>query len=120
MECYSSAEKMTSIFAKLLCSLSFVIIVGTACSAVAVTVQKVLVNGNDMEESYLLFVLCSMPFKVDTWPRFAVASIWTDVTYTTLILSGVIQAIIQMSLCFYFIAVIRNLQNMAKKLSEIK
>lgn len=118
MECYVRAEKMTSIFSKYLSGLCTGIIVATICSAIAQTILEVTVNGMDLEESYLLSVICTMPFDVSTWKRFAVASAWANFNYVTVIATKVVQAIIQMTFCFYSIAVIRNLQTMATELSQ--
>lgn len=63
-----------------------------------------------LEESRILPIICTMPFTVDTWPKYLLAYGWMNMTYGTLILLKLAIVAIQTALGFYSMAAMQNLR----------
>lgn len=108
---YKDAEKILSIVSKLIFTSFFGIVAGTILSSGAETIREVLFNGKELEENFFIPVVAKMPFQINTWLRYAVALTWSSVSYVVTIGFKIIALTIQNGLCFYSIAVLRNLRS---------
>lgn len=117
--CYEKAENVSSIISKLY---STFLSVGLlfAASPLFQTIHRVFIQKLSLEESYLLPVVCTLPFELISWPKYAFAFIWTYSCYFSLVVSKIIISPIQFTLCFHTIGVMRNLRMIVNEFNDIK
>lgn len=92
--------KVTNVYAILLIT----VVSLSALLGISQTVQSVVREGLPLEENYFLPMVCTMPFKVKSWPRYAVAFTWIFVAFSTMIYTKVVTSVIQFIFCFYAVA----------------
>lgn len=116
---YENSEKLSIFISKIYSIALFLVVFLPSGASMAITIYKVYVNNMILEEIYYLPFVISFPFRVNTWPRYMVAFTWTFCSYALWITTKIINALIQFSIGFYYIAALKNLQNMINDLIDL-
>lgn len=116
---YKDAEKILSIVSRLIFTSFFGIVAVTIVSSGAETIREVLFNGKELEENFFIPIVAKMPFKINTWLRYAIALTWSSANYLVTVGFKIITLTIQNGLCFYSIAVLRHLRSSVGRFQEV-
>lgn len=84
------------------------------------TLYKTLIENGDLEENYVLPIVCSLPFTVNTWPKFTLAFLWTMSSICCIAATKVFATSVYFSMCFHIIALMDHLQLMVSDFNNIK
>lgn len=117
---YGKADKIVSPLSKLYACSIFLTVLIIETFAASQTVVNVIVNGMDLEESHVLAISSALPFKVNTWPKYVAAFMWTSSNQWAMGYMKFVVSILQFTLCFYVISDIRSLKNMAADFEEMR
>lgn len=77
--------------------------------------KRVFIEKQNLEDAYVLPIVCTFPFKVDTWPKYILTFGWIYYGFCNMVVMKVISSIVQFTLLFYVIAVIKNIKIKASK-----
>lgn len=114
MECYQTAMNISEIVSKVYITM----LSSISILAIAPYIQTVYtVRGNYSDENYLLPILCTLPFKMNSWKKYTIGFLWTYSSFTAMIICKLIVSPIMYTLSFYIIAVIRHLCQTATELN---
>lgn len=115
---YGEAEKLSRIFSKILTTLFGGLIVFSGLSLFQ-TLFRVIFEEKALNESFVLPITCVVPFEINTWPRYTVAFVWIYGAMILTVIHKVTPVCVQVTLCFYTIAVIRDIRADARKFNEL-
>lgn len=119
MECYKRNEKYAAIISKTFA----MFLASTGLMAIPTlfqTMHRVLIQKKNLEDSFLLPIVCILPFRVNTWNRYAFGFLWTLSDYAVVVITKISASGVILSLCFYTIAVLQNLQTITNDFNNIK
>lgn len=118
MNSYEAAEKYSTFTAKFLSAL-YEGCVFCGCFTLLQTLNNVLIEGKNLGDAYTLPINCVLPFQVNTWRRYAFAFFWTYLDFVIIGVNKLVASCIQITLCFYTIAVIRDVRCKAKEFNNV-
>lgn len=84
------------------------------------TLYKTFIENGNLEENYVLPIVCSLPFTVNTWPKFTLAFLWTMSSICCIAATKVFTTSVFFSMCFHIIALLQHLQMMVADFNDIK
>lgn len=118
-ECYIRAERISSMVSR---AYSVLISVGAIMPSVPLlqTLYRVFVQEMSLENHFILPIVCSFPFKVNSWPRYSACFVWTYGCFITLVIAKLIVAPVMFTLCFYVIADMQYLQSTSGRLDRVE
>lgn len=119
MECYKRNEKYAAIITKTFA----IFLAGTGLMAIPTlfqTMYRVLIQKKNLEDNYLIPIVCILPFRVNTWTRYAFGFLWTLIDYAVVVVTKISASGVILSLCFYTIAVHQHLQAITNDFNHIK
>lgn len=119
IDCYRIYEDIAMKISNVI-SLLLSITVFLSGSSLIRTLYRVFVMKNDLHDNYLLPIVCSLPFEVTNWTRYSIAFIWNFASVYTLGVSKMITSSVQLTFCFYTIAIMTNHQGLASEFGNVK
>lgn len=118
MNSYEVAEKDSTFIATFLSAL-YEGCVFCGCFTLLQTLNSVLIEGKYLGDAYALPFYCVLPFQVNTWRRYAFAFFWTYLNFVIVGVDKLVASCIQITLCFYTIAVIQDVRCKAKEFNTV-
>lgn len=119
MDCYQKLDKWSMRIRNLIFyCLYFLLFLGFA--ALLQTLYKTLELEQPIEEVFILPIVVEMPFRVDTWTKYAIAFLLSYASFTGVIICRMVTSPLIYALIFYTIAIIQHVQAMAKGISGIE
>lgn len=119
VKCYIRAERISSMVSR---AYSVLIGIGAIMPSVPLfqTLYRVFVQEMSLENHYILPIVCSFPFKVNSWPRYSACFVCTYGCFITLVIAKLIVAPVMFTLCFYMIADTQYLQSSSSRLDRVE